>query len=91
MSNYNNVSNSRNGTELATGQERDLQGEAAKVYYKHLKEDIVSGFNGGDKFEVFLMVVYLPVRIICIIMDLARNILAPGHDCFPQEALWDVQ
>jgi len=87
MSNNNNVSNSRNGTELATGQERDLQGDAAKVYYKHLKEDIVSGFNGGDKFEVFLMVVYLPVKICHIIIDLARDFLASGHDSFPEEAL----
>ena len=69
-----------------------MKGEAAKVYYKHLKEDIVSGFNGGDKFEVFLMVVYLPVRILSIIIiDLARDILPPGHDSFPQEALWDVR
>ena len=34
---------------LATGNERDLTSEAAKVYYKHLKEDIVSGYNGGNK------------------------------------------
>ena len=53
-----------NSTVLATGQERDLNTEAAKVFYKHLKEDIVSGFNGGEKFEVFLMVAYLPVTSI---------------------------
>ncbi len=35
--------------------------EAARIFYKHLKEDIVSGFNGGGKLEVFLMVAYLPV------------------------------
>ncbi len=90
MSNYNNLSSTRNGTQLATGQERDVQGDAAKVYYKHLKEDIVSGFNGGDKFEVFLMVVYLPVRILNII-DLACDFLPSGHDSVPEEALWDVR
>ena len=37
----------RNDTALATGKERDLTNKAAKVLYKHLKEDIVSGFNGG--------------------------------------------
>jgi len=52
-----------NGTAVATGKERDLTSEAAKVFYKHLKEDIVSGFSGGGKFEVFLMVAYLPVRL----------------------------
>ena len=51
----------RNDTALATGKERDLTNEAAKMFYKHLKEDIVSGFNGGQKLEVFLMVSYLPV------------------------------
>jgi len=29
------------------GKEQDLTSEAAKIYYKHLKEDIVSGYNGG--------------------------------------------
>ncbi len=39
----------------------DLAKEAARVFYKHLKEDIVTGFNGGGKLEVFLLVAYLPV------------------------------
>jgi hypothetical protein len=37
------------GGPLATGKEQDLTTEASKTYYKHLKEDIVSGYNGGNK------------------------------------------
>ena len=32
-----------------------------KMYYKKLKEDIVTGFSGSNKFDVFLIVFYLPV------------------------------
>jgi len=48
---------------LLNVRDQDLSSETAHLYYKHLKEDIVSGFNGGEKFQVCLMVAYLPVII----------------------------
>jgi hypothetical protein len=69
-----------NGTEVAIGRDRDLTSEASKVYYKHLKEDIVTGFNGGEKFEVFIMVAFLPVGINCFIL-LGIYVSASGDHC----------
>ena len=48
---------------LLNVKDQDLSSETAHKYYKNLKEDIVSGYNGGQKLQVCLMVAYLPVRI----------------------------
>jgi hypothetical protein len=63
----------------------DLAKEAARVYYKHLKEDVVSGFSGGAKLEVFLLVAYLPVSAK-LTHAIALDIRAPGDNSFLETA-----
>ena len=38
-----------------------------KQFYKSLKEDVVSGYKGQGKLEVFILVSFLPVNLFRII------------------------
>lgn len=72
-------------------QDLNLESETARVYYKHLKEDIVSGFNGGPKLEVLLLVLYLPVSFPDLILSIVVHIHPLGDDLFPQKAFFHLR
>lgn len=71
-------------------QDLNLESETARVYYKHLKEDIVSGFNGGPKLEVLLLVLYLPVSFPDSLWSIVVHFHSPGDDLLPQKAFLNL-
>ena len=50
------------------------------MLYKHYKEDMVTGFSGSHKSEVFLICAVLPVIFRPFIICLASNLFASSID-----------
>ena len=47
--------------EVVSIDEAALSHEREELFYKMRKEDLVTGYNGSDKLEVFLICAFLPV------------------------------